>query len=398
MKVFREPTAVRSQLFLMAQCVDDFVPPDASVRILDPVVDTLDIEAILRRYQGGGAPAYHPRMLLKLLIFAYSQGVRSSRRIAELCQRDLWCLFLCEMQTPDFRTLARFRRDNEATFKHLFQHTVHTCQQEGLVLLENVAVEGTKIEADVSGKRTYTTERAQKESAETQAAIERILAEAEAADQEEERHEATPPPLDNTRTLQRLRRRQEQAQAAQELLKSSERTTVATTDLDSRVMKTRAGNRPAYNAQAAVDDAQGVIVAAKITQETQDGAQLPNRVPAIAETTGCLPSYVTADTGYSTPETLAAMEDSGVDAYIAQPQADKAHRDFCYDAQNDQLTRTDPQTGEELTLRFYRLRTRRKKIYRIYRDAKSRKELWFTHRPDIEMAEANASPSFSCSR
>ena len=89
MKVFRDSLVVRQQLFLTAQCVDDYVGPNSLVRQLDTIINDLNIDELGGKYKGGGAPAYHPRTMLKLLIFAYSQGLRSSRRIAELCERVL---------------------------------------------------------------------------------------------------------------------------------------------------------------------------------------------------------------------------------------------------------------------------------------------------------------------
>jgi transposase len=386
MKVFREPDSVRPQLFISAMCVDEFVPHDSYVRVLDKVVNALDLYDILRRYPGGGAPAYHPRMLLKLLIFAYSQGIRSSRRIAELCERDLWCMFLCEMQKPDFHTIARFRRKHEQAFKALFLHTVHSCQEEGLVLLEHVAVDGTKIEADVSGKRTYSAKRAEQDAADAQVTIDRILAEAEAADQEDELNDQTTA-AKRSRALQNLKRRKEHAEAALKEIQETGRSTIATTDLDSRVMKTGSGNRPAFNAQAAVDDAHGVIVAAAITQDSTDGAQLPQMVPEIARNTGFEPACVTADTGFNTPETLEAMEEQEIDAYIAQYSKRPSREGFAYDADTDEITHTDPQTGNKMILKFYRMRKHSNKTYRVYRDAKNKKDMYFTLRPDKELEQ-----------
>ena len=384
MKVFREPDSVRPQLFISPMCVDEFVPSDSYVRVLDKVVNSLDLYDILRRYPGGGAPAYHPRMLLKLLVFAYSQGIRSSRRIAELCERDLWCMFLCEMQKPDFHTIARFRRKHVSAFKALFLHTVRSCQEEGLVLLEHVAVDGTKIEADVSGRRTYSAKRAEHDAADAQVTIDRILAEAEAADKEDELKDQAAA-AKNAHALQNLKRRKEHAEAALKEIQETGRSTIATTDLDSRVMKTGSGNRPAYNAQAAVDDAHGVIVAAAITQDTGDGAQLPQMVPEITRNTGCEPAHVTADTGFHTPETLEAMDEQGIDAYIAQYSKRPSREGFEYDLDKDEITRTDPKTGDTLVLKFYRMRKQTNKTYRVYRDAKNAKDMYFTLRPDNEL-------------
>ena len=455
MKIFREPTAPRRELFLTAMSVDQLVPEDAYVRTIDAVIDKLDIENLLSKYRGGGAPSYHPKMLLKLIILAYFSGIRSSRQIAQLCRRDLWYMFLCEMQTPDFRTIARFRRANEETFRSLFIHTVQACQEDGLFLLDNVAVDGTKIEANVSGKRTYSLERAEKEIANAQAAIDRILEEAEAADNKDDLLESLKSPshaakkndkeslssqlgeetapfnnetnpkkqeddialaleiVDENQAesaqllpenassaqkevpdnpvhpllnpLKHSIERLEHAKAALEEMENSKRKTVGLTDPDSRVMKTRSGNRSAFNAQAAVDAKCGVIVSAEISQSVNDDHLLPLMADAILATAGSIPAHITVDTGYSSPETLAAMKERGIDAYIVQSRLDKARDDYLYDSEKDIVFFDDPVTGERAIYSYLKVRRNRNKKYRLYQDKKTGKELWYTLRPDIEL-------------
>jgi transposase len=265
-------------------------------------------------------------------------------------------------------------------------HTVRSCQEEGLVLLEHVAVDGTKIEADVSGKRTYSAKRAEQDAADAQVTIDRILAEAEAADQEDELKDQAAA-AKHARAVQNLKRRKEHAEAALKEIQETGRSTIATTDLESRVMKTGSGNRPAFNAQAAVDDAHGVIVAAAVTQDATDGAQLPQMVPEITRNTGFEPACVTADTGFNTPETLEAMDEQRINAYIAQYSKRPSREGFEYDAQTDEITRTDPQTGNKMVLKFYRMRKHINKTYRVYRDAKNTKDMYFTLRPDKELEQ-----------
>src|SRR5258708_167614 len=126
MKVFKD--ASPDQLFLLPPAIDEFVPANAPVRILSEIVDQLDTTRLVSRYKGGGAPAYDPRIMLKLLVFAYSQGMHSSRRIAAACGYDLRFMYLAQMQRPDFHTICRFRRENEAAIKSLFAQTVIFCQ------------------------------------------------------------------------------------------------------------------------------------------------------------------------------------------------------------------------------------------------------------------------------
>jgi transposase len=159
MKLFRKQPLPDSQMFLLPQSVGDFVGEDEPVRILSEVIDSLDLHELYARYNGGGAPAYDPRMLLKVLLFALQQGMRSSRKIAATLKYDLRFMFLSNMSHPCFRTLCGFRKDNEKAIAALFVEVVRLCQTMGLVLLEEAAVDGTKIQANVSRKHTYKAER-----------------------------------------------------------------------------------------------------------------------------------------------------------------------------------------------------------------------------------------------
>ena len=156
MKVFRDAPAAPGQMFLLPMCVDEFVGPLDPARILSRVVDELDLTPLRTAYTGGGRPAYDPSILLKVLLFGYSEGIRSSRKLDKALGYDLRFMFLAQMSRPDFHTLARFRRQHAEAIAALFVQTVGLAQKRGLVLLEHVAVDGTKIEADVSGKRTFS--------------------------------------------------------------------------------------------------------------------------------------------------------------------------------------------------------------------------------------------------
>lgn len=385
MKIFKHPLNPANQLFLLPPSVMDFVPDNSAVTLMSGIVDQMDISLLLMRYKGGGAPSYHPRMLIKLLLLCYSEGIRSSRRIAASCSRDLFCMYLCEMQTPDFHTIARFRRDNFELVQQVFKETVLQCQEQGLVLLQDVSVDGSKIEANVSGKQTYNYKRALRTVEETEARIARILSEAEIIDSEEDAQEEESVNQKREDLLKREYHHKEQAEKAIELLEDGKCTSIGVTDLESRVMQTRSGNRPAYNAQIGVDANSHVIVAAKISQAVTDGGELPSMLDEIEENTGSKPLRVLADAGYSNPETLIAVEEAGVEGYIAQRPCDQTRSEFTYDPVDDKLTGRDEKTGEDIVLRFYRVRVRDKRTYRIYRNPEKHRELCMSRLPGKEM-------------
>ena len=404
MKKFKEPTASRYQVSFLPPTLDDAVPRDSVVRILSDTIDKMDCSVLEAAVTGGGAPAYHPQMLFKLVVFAYLEGIRSSRRIAERCTRDIHYMFLTEMAYPDFRTICRFRRRNEAAIKVMFRNTVLLCAESGLVLLEQVAVDGTKIEANVSSKETYSKKRVEEAIAYTDACIEAILQDAEAQDAKSERDEpkqlslSLPLPVQKKEAIiAKLKRRKERALAAKKRMSEGAGNASGATDPQSRVMKMQhGGNRPAYNAQAAVDGANQIIVAAEVTQDTTDGQQMKAMVAQVIENTGCRPGCVTADCGYLTPETLLSLDAADVTAVIAQRDDQKIKAEYVYDADADVMrlparpASTDfPVERAELVLGFHGIRQRDGKKFRVYRNRTTGKELWVSLMPEKEMPLRN---------
>lgn len=381
MKRFKDPVSPCEQLFLLPPSVEDFVPPDAPVRILGEVIDSLDCDELYASYPGGGAPAYDPRMLLKVLVFGYSQGIRSSRKLAEALRYDLRYMYLAQMSQPDFRTIARFRQTHRAAIADLFGQVVRLCQVMGLVLLERVAVDGTKLEANVSGKETYKADRLEKALARVEEKIGQILEEAEATDAAEDAAYGEQSGEEVPKELRDLKRRKERLEQAKRTLHETGRESVGATDLESRLMKTKAGNRPAYNAQAVVDSAHQVIVAAAITQDECDQAQLEPMLEQTQHNTGFQPAKTLADSGYYSVDALAYMAAHSLDAYVAEKGASPDQKaGYTYDPQQDRFT-----DAAGVVLPFYRERVKDQKRYRIYRSSQSRKEVWV--RQDGALAE-----------
>jgi hypothetical protein len=150
-------------------------------------------------------------------------------------------------------------------------------------------------------------------------------------------------------------------------------------------MKTKSGNRPAYNAQAAVDGAHHIIVAASITQDTVDGQQLAPLIELTQANTGATPVHITADTGYYSPEALRYVDEQRLDAYIAEPAEQDNREGYVYDPDKDQFRGTTEATQSHL-LTFRYVRLFRGKEYRIYRDNRNKKELCFRDDPALQTA------------
>lgn len=145
----------RKQNLLLPPSLDELVPENHMVRVVDAVIDRLDISDILSTYRGGGNSAFNPKMMLKVLVFAYLSNVYSSRRIEELLKRDICFMWLSGMKRPDFRTINHYRGKRlKEGFDAVFTQVVRLLQEEGFVSLKVQYVDGTKIES-VANKYTF---------------------------------------------------------------------------------------------------------------------------------------------------------------------------------------------------------------------------------------------------
>jgi transposase len=175
-------------MLLMPPSLDDWLPDDHTARFISEVVDELlDLSDIYDSYaEGSGGPPYDPAMMLKLLLYAYSTGVTSSREMERRCLVDIAFRWLSANTTPDYRSLARFRRRHEAALGDLFSQVLVLCCEAGLVTLGRVALDGTKLRASASRRKSMSYERLGPRIEEIEAQVATMLAEAEATDSRED--------------------------------------------------------------------------------------------------------------------------------------------------------------------------------------------------------------------
>lgn len=322
----------QDSLLLMPPSLHDWVDPDGLAAFLNDLVDEMDLAPFLAAHdEPRGMPPYHPRMMLKVLLYGYASGVTSSRRIEERLAYDVNFMFLAGQARPDHKTIAEFRRRHLATFEGLFLTALRLCQAAGLAKLGRVAIDGTKLKANASRHKAMSYGRMAEGEAVLRAEVQAILDEAEAIDAAEDarygdaRGDELPPELRRRETrLARIR----EAKAALEA-EARERTGHPDavpepraqrnfSDPDSRIMLSKPdGWIYGYNAQIAVDDAHQVIVATTISADPTDSGALPALVDGIETNTGRRPRKVLADAGYASDDNLAHLEARGIDAYVA---------------------------------------------------------------------------------
>jgi transposase len=300
------------QTFILPFNLEDFVPSESPARTINEVVDSLDFSVFLDRYNRRGPSPYDPRMMLKVLFYAYYNGVYSSRVIASRLLSDTVYMYLAGMQKPDFHTLCRFRTMHREGIEQAFLDIVRLCLGLGMVGLGNVSFDGTRIKANASGKRTKDMEAVDKR-------IKKLLDESIEIDREEDEvyGEETPfrlpPHLRDPKERKRLiKEKLEELKKAKERLEESGEKNTNLTDPDARLMKTRQGVRPAYNGQIAVDAKDQVIVAARLVEKENDHAQLIPLLESVEVNLGRRPWITTADSGYSSLDNLAYLEKRGL--------------------------------------------------------------------------------------
>jgi transposase len=182
-------------VLLLPPSLDDWLPEDHLARfVADLVNEVLDLSPILADYtEKRGYPPYDPRLMVRLLIYGYTTGIRSSRAIERRCVDDVAFRFLAADQAPDFRSIARFRRRHLDALAGLFTQSLHLAQRLGMVKMGRVALDGTKLEASASKHKAMSysrlvdkEERIEAEIAALEARVQALLADAEAADEAED--------------------------------------------------------------------------------------------------------------------------------------------------------------------------------------------------------------------
>jgi transposase len=333
----------RLQPVMFPEALDDYVAANHPVRVIEAFVAGLDMgELGFSRAQPAieGRPGYDPRDLLKLYIYGYQTGTRSSRKLEREAHRNLEVVWLLRTLKPDHKTLAEFRRQHPKALKRVFREFTLLCQQWDLVDNTLVFIDGTKVRAANSRDRNFTEARLKKQLQRIDVGIQRYLAELEKQDRKEEGQPGAIDP-DLPGKLKALEERREKYLRLQEQLKQSGESQLSLTDSESRRMKTRQGTDVCYNAQIAVDPKHHLIVAQEVTNEVTDIEQLGPMALAAKEALGVETLEVAADAGYHNPAHVAICEANGVTPYVPAPQTPNeskglfTKRAFAYDAERD---------------------------------------------------------------
>ena len=341
---FKELTSNQNVLFPVS--LSEKIASNHPVRIVNQVVDCLDITCLLSGYKGGGTSSYHPRMMLKVLFYAYLNNIYSCRKIEKALEENIHFMWLSGNNTPDFRTINNFRGKRlKEDIKELFSAIVVLLHESNYISLDVQYIDGTKIESASNRYSFVWRGSVEKNKVKLEAKIQAVLCE---VDQhiEQDRQERTAqalPDIDSAGLREKVsalnnwlsrmnKAEQRQVKKLQEeylprlekyetqLEKLASRNSYSKTDEDATFMRMKEDHmkngqlKPAYNVQIATENQ--FITNLGIYQRAGDTATLPSFLADFEKTYHKQSRVVVADAGYGSEQNYALMENAGIDAFV----------------------------------------------------------------------------------
>ena len=306
----------RSQREMLPVSLDERIPANHTVRVIDAFVDGLDMEGLKYQYaepaQTGRMP-YDPRDLLKLYLYGYVNRVRSSRRLMRECERNMEVMWLLNSLTPDFHTIADFRKDNRKAIKETFHEFVKILQEMKLLGAE-YSVDGTKMRAVNGKKRSFNPEIVEKKLTYIQEQIQKIgayLSEMDRYDEREETLHLDIPKEQMPGKLAELKARAEKYEGYKARFAAGEEQ-ILETDPDCRTLHSKDGLHPGYNVQSAVDTGSHLIADFEVTNANTDQKLLSVMGEKVKEDLGLGSVRTIADKGYESREDIEKCVMNGI--------------------------------------------------------------------------------------
>jgi transposase len=326
----------RGQVILLPECLDDYVAEDNPVRVIDVFIDELDLSGL--GFDGmapavTGRPGYHPAVLLKIYVYGYLNRVQSSRRLERETQRNVELMWLTGRLTPDFKTIADFRKDNGKAIRNVCREFIVLCRRLHLFAEVIVAIDGSKFKAVNNRDKNFTPAKLQRRLARIEESIAGYLAAMDTAD----RAEPEVAELKKGRLRDKIAALKEQMQRLKTLeaqVLASPDQQLSLTDPDARSMKSRDGGIVGYNVQTAVDAKHHLIVAHEVITEGVDRDQLAGMAEQARAATGVEEITVVADRGYYKGEQVLQCDQAGITALVPKSLTSNSLADGRFDKQD----------------------------------------------------------------
>jgi transposase len=311
----------RYQMTLMPQSIEEYVSADNPVRAYDAFVEALDFQhlGININPDKVGNSEYEPHSMLKLLVYGYSYGVKSSRKLERECHHNLAFIWLLGGMKPDHKTIAEFRRNNKKALRKVLRQNARMCIKLDLIAGNVLFVDGTKIRANAGTEKSRGKVYYEKLMADIDRRIEKLLADCEATDKAEEDIASY---VSMNKELTKSQNLKEKIKEVLDSFAQDDRKYVNQTDPDCRIIKSIQGKHAGYNVQSVVDDKHGLIVHTEATAEVNDRNQFALQINQANEVLEQPCKVACADAGYANTDELAKIDEQGVKVIVpSQRQA-----------------------------------------------------------------------------
>jgi transposase len=331
----------RKQTVIFPESIEDYIGKDDPVRAYDAFVEALDFSELgihLVESKVGNSE-YDPRAMLKLLIYGYSYGIRSSRKLERAVHHNLSFIWLVGGLKPDHKTIATFRKNNKRALKKVLKLNARLCIKLNLIEGNTLFVDGTKLKANAGKRSTWTEERCARALHNIDQRIEGILAECAAVDEQED-EAASFVKLSEDLNQEKVLR--EKVKGILEELKATENNSINTVDHDCSRVKDKGKYYPGYNAQIVTDEKHGIIVNSDVVAENNDSGQFSEQINQANATLGEKCENAVGDAGYSNIEELRKVDSEKI-TVIVPSQRQASHKEapefskekFSYDSEHD---------------------------------------------------------------
>lgn len=325
-------TGNRYQISFLPDRIDNYVGEEDPVRIYDMFVENLNIEELGIKLEETklGRSSYEPKSMLKLLVYGYSYGWRSSRKLERAVHHNLSFIWLMGGLKPDHKTISRFRKDNKEVLKKVLKQCVRICMELNLIEGNTLFLDGSKIRGNASINQTRTKEGMKNTIEKIEKRIEEILEECNKIDKKEKESL-----VKISKELKDKKNLKEKMEKAIKKIEEEEKEKINLTDKECVIIKGRQGTHAGYNAQMVVDEKNGLIVNVDVVSESNDMNQFSKQIKNANEVLAKKCQTACADAGYSKADNLKEIVEEGIEVIVP------SQRQALHNAKEDNKFRKD---------------------------------------------------------
>lgn len=321
---FKKSPAEYNEQLLFPRNIFDVLPDTHECYLYKDIFQQIETASVENKYSTKGQNAYHPKLIISILVYSYSHGIFSSREIEKRCNEDLSFMYISEMNCPNFRVLSDFRKNNIEFFHECFKQSVMLAMELGLASLGHVSLDGSKFKAATSKHKAMSYKRLKEKEKELTEEIDALIEKAGRCDEEEDKEYKEKTGYEIPEDLKYKKERLARIQAAKEALQKREEELhpgekiddakqISFADKEARIMGKKGDFDYRYNGQICVDEDNQIIVAQHLSRNANDKQEMS-------------PAKISSDNGYMSGDNLQALEDSGIDAFIATDKSEKTNK------------------------------------------------------------------------